>query len=289
MKKLATWTRPLGAAVCGAVLFAAAFTAQADWDPGQPAKWVQLPDLDFTGLDVLASFVANPQPSEPPFVNKILADDFLCTSPDKVTDIHIWGSWLDDIEVDPALLSFHLSIHSDVPAAQNPDGFSKPGEQLWFATMAPTSARVHYTAQEQFFDPNSGQIIGTDTLVWQYNFIIPEADAFAQQGTRDDPVVYWLDVQALVPADEQGLPQPLWGWKTSREHWNDDAVFGHTDQFSQPGIGDWSELRYPLGHPFEGQSIDLAFVITPEPRTYATVAGIGLVGFVIIRRFRSRR
>jgi len=59
-------------------------TALADWDPADPAKWVQLPDLSPTGIDVYAT---NP---------KVLADDFLCTQTGLITDIHIWGSWLGD-------------------------------------------------------------------------------------------------------------------------------------------------------------------------------------------------
>jgi hypothetical protein len=269
--------RLFGALLCGAALVGAVYTAHADWDPGQPAKWVQLPDLTPNGLDVLASHI-NATPLQ---YNKILADDFLCTGSGLITDIHIWGSWWDDIEVDPARLQFHLSLHADIPASANPDGFSKPGQQLWSITMAPTSARFYAQAQEQFFDPNQNAIIGIDSLVWQYNFIIPEQVAFPQErGT-----IYWLDAQALVPTEQPGTPQPLWGWKTSQDHWNDDAVFGHSIEFSQGGIGDWK----PLLHPLTGETLDLAFVITPEPQTYAVVAGLGLLGFALIRRVRSRR
>src|SRR5712691_13462523 len=64
--------------------------AKADWNPGDPAKWVQLPDLISTGMDDNATWSG-----QFPFT-KILADDWKCTSQDPVTDIHIWGSWLND-------------------------------------------------------------------------------------------------------------------------------------------------------------------------------------------------
>ena len=36
----------------GGLLLLAAPPSYADWDPGMPAKWVQLPDLDPTGIDI---------------------------------------------------------------------------------------------------------------------------------------------------------------------------------------------------------------------------------------------
>jgi len=57
-------------------------TAVADWIPTDPAKWVQLSDLEPTiGMDVYATYP------------KVLADDFLCTEPEPITDLPIWGSW----------------------------------------------------------------------------------------------------------------------------------------------------------------------------------------------------
>jgi hypothetical protein len=60
-------------AVIAILAFAA--TASADWNHGDPAKWVQLPDIQETGIDVNAT--------EP----HILADDFLCTEHGPITTI----------------------------------------------------------------------------------------------------------------------------------------------------------------------------------------------------------
>src|SRR5262249_45491936 len=154
-------------------------SARADWNPGDPAKWVQLPDLQ-TGFDVLDTF----SPILP--YNKILADDFLCTQTGPITSIHIWGSWLNDhVPVDttgkPIPPLFDLSFHLDVPAGVDPQmPWSHPGPQVWDMLLQPTQMRIYATSSERFFDPNrtTNSIIGFDTQVWQYNFAIPAAAAF---------------------------------------------------------------------------------------------------------------
>ena len=50
--------------------------ALADWNPGDPYKWLQMPDVTSNGVDVSVGAVG-------------LADDFLCTSSGPITDIHI--------------------------------------------------------------------------------------------------------------------------------------------------------------------------------------------------------
>ncbi|GAG50069.1 unnamed protein product, partial [marine sediment metagenome] len=71
-------------------------------------KWLQEPDVNTTGMDVRANY--------PDFV---LADDLQCAAPGPITEIVIWGSWLDDIVPAGGAddVSFTLSIHEDVPAA----------------------------------------------------------------------------------------------------------------------------------------------------------------------------
>jgi hypothetical protein len=237
--------------------------AKADWFPGQPAKWVQMPDL-LTGMNVLAT--------DP----NILADDFLCMQTGPITDIHVWGSWLDD-QMDPAA-RFKLSIHSDVPAGTDTP-YSHPGPELWSGVFDPSQYIVNpwaTTPNEPFYDP-AGTIIGFDNIVWQYNFYIDEPLAFVQQGTAANPLVYWLDVQ-MLPATPTG--GPLFGWKTSDQHWNDDATWSIAPFGTQPQF--WEEL-IDQG----GTSLDMAFVITtvPEPGT-AMLLGLGAAVLLITRRRR---
>jgi len=253
---------------------------KADWNPGDPAKWVQLPNL-VDGMDVYDTF----SPALP--YNKILADDFLCTQTGPITSIHIWGSWLNDhVPKDPASGAlipplFDLSFHADVPAGVDPTmPWSHPGPQLWDRVLVPNQMRIYATGTERFFDPNINQVIGPDTQVWQYNFFIPPTEAFFQnQGT-----IYWLNVQVQPqpPVDPAG--PFVFGWKTSIDHFNDDAVFGDNDALSAPPPL-WRELRDPFITP--PRSLDLAFVLDtiPEPASFALVA----VAMVAAGLFGCRR
>ncbi len=248
--------------------------AFGDWLPGQPAKWVQLPDLSQTGIDVLAT---SP---------KILADDFSCKTPGPITDVHIWGSWLRDFLPqnaaglpDASLVSFNLSIHSDIPVSEN-NPFSRPSNPpLWQETFNPGQFTAKLYAdhlEEGWYNPNTGEhIFPGDSQVWQYNFLIDPATAFVQQGTSANPITYWLDVEAF-PVSLPGV-QALFGWKTSLQSWGDDAVY--SDAITAPTP--WTALVYPSNHPLGGQSMNMAFVITPEP---ATLCLLGLGGLSLIRR-----
>lgn len=238
------------------------FAALADWPNDDPTKWVQYPQIT-NGLNVLAT-----QPI-------VLADDFLCTTSGPITDIHIWGSWRQD-QIFPAP-GFILSFWSDVPTNQS-NPFSHPGTLLWQTNFFPGTYIVSNwgpTVNEQFFDPVSTNILGPEFNLVQYNFDVDPAFAFVQQESN----VYWLAVTALGFDTNQFL----FGWKTSTNHWNDDAVYLDTEQ------GVWNELRYPLGHPQEFQSIDLAFALTtvPEPGSLGLFL-VALMGVLAMRRRRIR-
>jgi hypothetical protein len=222
-------------------------------------KWEQLPDLDVTGIDVNCS---------DPF---ILADDFLCTEPGRLTYIEVWGSWLDDFlpfDQDPLAVDFTLSIHEDIPADISPTGYSMPGEVLWVRdfTFGEFDAGIYQGGiVEGWMDPPDGYIFPADWTCWFYSFHVPPEEAFHQVGTPDSAIVYWLDVQAR-PHD--GMAR--FGWKTSLDHWNDDAVWGVG---MEPHMGPWEELIYPPQHQMAGQSIDLAFRLGMD---YGTGASEGV-------------
>lgn len=212
-------------------------------------KWEQRPDLSTTGIDINAS--DNP-PS--PFV---LADDFLCEAPGRLTHIDVWGSWLGDnlpFGGDPTAVEFILSIHEDIPADESPTGFSMPGEPVWLWNSVPgefTAEIWQGWIEEGWMDPPEQYMFPADWTCWLYSFDVPPEGAFHQVGTPDSAIVYWLDVQAR-PLDHG----TLFGWKTTLDHWNDDAVWG---MGPEPYMGPWDELIYPPMHQMAGQSIDLAF------------------------------
>ncbi|MCD4788516.1 MAG: hypothetical protein K8R37_00840, partial [Bacteroidales bacterium] len=217
-------------------------------------KWLQEPDLSDMGMDVDATFGSF-------YPAMILADDFLCNITGPLTRIEIWGSWYHDIKPleGPGAVTFTLSIHKDIPAEQSPTGYSMPGEVLWIGIFNPYEFMFEPYAMgliEGWYNPALPlyEPFG-DTECWRYIFDLMWVEPFIQKGTPDEPIVYWLDVQAQ-PLDNN--PECRFGWKTSPDHWNDDAVWTIG---MEPYLGDWNELRYPDGHPWFPESIDLAFAI----------------------------
>ena len=237
------------------MLFAAG-TALADWNPGEPNKWVQLPDP--FGWDVSFSN------------NIILADDWQCSETGYVKDIHAWASSKGDNFPPMNTSVIHISIYSDIPATESNTGHSMPGTLLWDRTF--TSGQYYSgpdeTGDQGWFDPITGDAILHDHKTYGIvNIENIDAPFLQQEGT-----IYWLaaQVSTLTPYED--------GWKTSENHWNDDAVY-------LSPTGGWQELRYPSNDPLgrSGNSIDLAFVITPEP---ATIALLGLGDLSLIRSSR---
>jgi len=253
-----------------------AFELKTVTDPSRP-KWVQRPDLQ-TGMDVLAGPSLTNQPGGEPFYEKYLADDFLCTASGPISEIVLWTSYRQDEKPmkDPW---FSLAIFEDIPADPIHGTYSMPGKALWDAYLPATAELLYATADEQFYDPNIDKIVGSDTQVWQYTFIIDEALAYPQI----EDTVYWLGVHQTFDLTGDGTVDDSdlsaltknypasFGWKTSLDHWNDDAVWADVNTFGgaphvvpDSTVG-WSELRYPIGHRYEGKSIDLAFSVGVAP------------------------
>ena len=241
-----------------AVLLLAGATAWADWNVGDGDKmhFPQLPDEE--GWDVNATFP------------KVLADDWQCSQSGWVNDIHWWGSW-KDLDGDQmgdvgTITSFHISIHSNI--VDGGQGFSVPGPVIIEEEFTPQEpVHIDPPALEGWYDPNDGSFIANDHGdYWQYNLFIPDNWFWQDQG-----VIYWLDISANVVETDH-----FWGWKSSQDHFMDDAVMGHL-----PAGAPWTELFEP---PNFTQSLDLAFVITPEP---ATLILLALGGAVLLRKRRA--
>ena len=265
--------------VCALGLFVFCASGPAQGQAAGPLpKWVQPPDMTPMGLDVKATAPV------------ILADDFLCTNRGPITNIQVWGSWLGDYlpSGNAAAVAFRLKIYGDIPAGALQDWSMPAGTVLWekmfYNAGYPTTFTVepYYTLPsepegEGWFDPSTGTYTpDADYTIWRYNFDIPLAEAFEQLGTPGASIIYWLALEAFVQD-----PDAHFGWKSSSNHWNDDAVW------SLDGSAPiWNELRYPSGHELVGQSIDLAFVIAPEPITL-TVLMLGMLPAVLLKRKRT--
>ena len=225
---------------------------------GSLNKWAQVPDLSTNGIDVNATF----DPLTPP--PYLLADDFLCTATGPITNISIWGSWWNDQypQGSAGNVAFTISIHSDVPKAGSPTGYSVPGPTLWLTNLAPGQFQFSQIDLTQIYEgwwnpaEPTYQPIG-DHNCYRFDFPIPITNAFVQQGTPDNPIVYWLDIQAQPVGAAPGTVR--FGWKTCITNWNDDATWVSA---IEPAVGqNWNEMRYPSPHPKAGQSVDLAFRI----------------------------
>lgn len=236
--------------------------------------WQQLPDLSTSGLEI---FDNSP---------KVIADNFLCSATGPITDIQLWGGWFNgylpesasDSEGSATNVGFTLSLRADIPAEA--EGYSKPGALLWQQSFEPGqfTTSLYNEGTQGFFNPDTGQYVRYNQ-VWQYDFNIDEELAFVQQGSSENPIVYWLDVSAN-PTDQQAF----FGWRTSTDVWSDSAVW---DEY--PLNGNWGQLEYPSGHPYAGtEQLDMAFAVTgviaevPEPTTLL------LLGFGAVM-FRKRR
>lgn len=237
-----------------AVVALAATPVLGDWFPadGHKMHWPQLPDP--LGWDVNATFP------------KVLADDWQCSGTGPVQDIHFWGSWKGDVV--GQITSFHLSIHADIPAGGGVP-YSRPGQELWsFETTSFVTRPIDPPSMEGWFDPNTGVVLPNDhTHYFQYNVMNIPMPYIQTAGT-----IYWLDISAHVAP---GPAQAQWGWKSTPAslQFNDDAVWG---DFPAPA---WVDLHNPLA---PTQSLDLAFVITPEPASLALLA----LGAMMLRRRR---
>jgi len=243
-----------------AVVVLLAPAARADWNPGDDHKmhFPQLPDP--TGWDVRISNARNP-------LEWIVADDWRCSRTGPVDDVHLWVSWMQEVE--DQIMNLHLSIHDNIPVG--PDGWSIPGNLLWERDLGPDEFTIRYygTGDQGWYDPPFEDAWPSDhTNYYQIN-VIDIPDPFIQQ----EGEIYWLDVSVdLWGESETGKL----GWKTSLDHFEDDAVYW--DMITQR----WIELR----DPFTTESLDMAFVITgtviPEP------AGLGLVGLALLALKRKR-
>jgi len=214
--------------------FRLTFEERCDWQPGQPHKmhWAQLPDEDGWAVNATAPVV--------------LADDFMCMETGYIKDIHFWGAWRNGVV--GQVNSFVLSLHSDIPADPPQVPYSRPGITLWELEVTDWDVTpIDPPTLEGWYDPAQGFYLPDDHLAYfQYNVCLDSLDWFEQQ----EGTIYWLNISAVVE-DPQGTE---WGWKSTEDHWNDDAVWAF-----------WGELNWiEMYEPADGDAILNPFYVVVD-------------------------
>jgi hypothetical protein len=206
--------------------------------PDHKMHYPQLPDPN--GWDIVATMGHDLHPGI------VVADDFECTRSVPITDLHFWGSWLyDDVG---EIFGFFLSIHDNVIGPP-----SHPGEELWSAYITDFDVALEGEGLQGWYDPYENWWEHPNhSMYFRYDI-----DSIPEPFYQDSGTIYWLNICADIgPPGYQGYPEPpLWGWKTSLDHWTDDAVWS---VFMPPYA--WT----PLFDPITGLTLDMAFVITGE-------------------------
>jgi len=197
-----------------------------------------------------------------------LADDFVCTNPGPITDIHLWGSFYNDLAFTNTI-NFWLGIFDDVPVGPG-NTYSHPGTNLlWQQWFAPGQYAENFwgTGQESFFDPVSFST-SPETNVWYYCFY--PTNPFAQLGTAAASKTYWLAVFAEF-GSVIGNNLNRFGWKTTTNIHNDISVYTGWAGYIPTNNPVWTQTLLPTGAP-----LDLAFMLTtptnccPVSITYLT-------------------
>jgi hypothetical protein len=222
--------------------------------PDHKMHYPQLPDPE--GWDVVATQGYEGHPGI------VAADDFMCMESGRITDVHLWGSWLYDMEM--PVMGFWLSIHENIPGPP----YSMPGEELWSAYVTDFAVVPEAPGLQGWYDPFAPW--------WEYPnhemYFRYDITNLPNPFCQDSGNIYWLNVMADIgPPGYMGFPEPpLWGWKTSGSpHFEDDAVWA----VWTPPAFDW----IPLEDPNTGMTLDLSFVLTAEEALCGDVNHSGAV------------
>ncbi len=165
-----------------------------------------------------------------------LADDWQCTETGQLEDIHWWGSWRhDDIG---QLRGFWITIHDNIPVG--PNGWSVPGQIVcppMYILEGEYTTTLMDPSPQGWYDPVQGEIIpGDHQQYFRYDYFLPEPCV------QTVGQIYWL----RISADVVDPVNTHWGWKSTQDHWMDDAVWGpDPDAPLPPDL--WTEIYEPGG------------------------------------------
>jgi len=278
--------------------------ALADWYPWDPYKYKQLPDGDVHYEPPLG--LPYPTAVAVDISDQMMADDFPCQAYGTVTKLHFWGNWEGGGPPNLPLqfTGFRIGFHTDIPAipGQKP---SQPGQELWmedvpmsYIQTRPRTWTIGHWYDPFTTDPNHWRAV--QATIHEFNVDLETyakdngIPLFIQEGTRQQPVTYWLSLQGLYFG---GAPEgSRLGWVTTSlsQGWNDDATWILPAQYTGGGADPWTDIKYQVysgvRHPWTPQSMNMSFVlVTRESVPIPEPAGLGLFGVALLVVRRRRR
>ncbi len=194
---------------------------------------------------------------------QIVADDWVCDTPDPVTDLHWWGSFINwresELPIEMLPIGFKITIWTDVPAGVDYP-WSHPGQVIHEIDC--TYYNHEFVGWD--FDPRTGLY----EACFRFDYWLEPHEYFHQQPGDN---IYWVSIAAVY--DATGIAAHPWGWKTRPRDLSspapDDAV-RILDPVA-PVLGVPFVMGDPIWWPTEDQSWDMAFELSaskfvPEPK-----------------------
>ena len=191
--------------------------------------------------------------------SQIVADDWVCTSTNPVTDIHWWGSFLNWSATEAPQLpdAFRITFWTDAPNnAAEP--FSHPAQCVWMVTC------TNYTYEHVGWDIDPRDPDALPEACFRFHQELATNEWFHQEFSPagiGPTNIWWISIGAVY---FNQFPQFPWGWKTRPRDTNslapDDAVRIFLPTAPVPG------QPYAVGTniwwPTASKSWDMAFTLT---------------------------
>jgi len=209
-------------------------------------KWSQPPEEIQEGIingwDEISEYNNPPLP--------VVADDWRCVDNRPIKDIHWWGSfkgWTEPNHVPPAQMpqAFHIGIWTDVPAPNDLNAFSHPGQLIW----EKTSNCFVWSFAGYDADPRSNELVPiintfttvmeSDTTTWDTYFI---SSPFVMYDENAGLYKMWY-----AATSEQIYVPPYWQmrWAIAYAESYDGIVWFNKQKVHDTGSVSWYQTDDP--------------------------------------------